>query len=195
MRHPLGIDLDLRLTLKSQTGATVDPTPLYPQFVLIPRSSGGVSPYDMQAYDAANGIASLHVPGASLTDRNGYGIEIYAREIDPLKPSGLMARGQMVTDGYAYSSPGPLSMINVPVIEGPPGPQGEPGIGIQGEPGEPGERGSKWTSGPGEPSSPPPLDTLTGDMYLDDRDRHRLDMDRRRLGGDRAMNDGTRPPA
>ena len=58
--------------------------------------------------------------------------------------------------------------LNVPVTTGPPGPPGAPGVGIQGEPGQPGKRGSQWTSGVGEPSIPPPLDTLAGDMYLDE---------------------------
>jgi len=170
LRHPLGIDLDLRVTLRSQRDTPVDPT--LAQFVLLPRSRGSVMPYDMEAYDVANGIARVEVPGTSLTDRNGYNIELYLRAAnavpgDPPKPVGLAARGTLVTEGLAYTSYGPQSMINIPVVVGPPGPQGDPGVGIQGDPGEDGERGTKWTTGTGDPTTPPPLDTLKGDYYLD----------------------------
>jgi hypothetical protein len=173
LRHPLGIDLDLKLTMLTQTGS-IDPEMVVyaPQFVLFPRSQGGVYPYDMYNFDPANSIVQVKVPGSSLTDRNGYNIELYLRapnEVpgDPPKPVALAARGTLVTEGLAYTSYGPQSMINIPVVVGPPGPQGDPGVGIQGDPGEDGERGTKWTTGTGDPTTPPPLDTLKGDYYLD----------------------------
>jgi hypothetical protein len=170
LRHPLGINLDLGLTLKAQNGTPVDPT--LAQFVLMPRSLGGVYPYDLTLVDAVNGQGRVKVPGTSLTDRSGYTIELYLRQEnevdgDPPLPTQLAARGVLRTEGLAYTSYGPQSMINIPVVVGPPGPQGDPGIGIQGAPGEDGERGTKWTTGTGDPTTPPPLDTLKGDYYLD----------------------------
>jgi hypothetical protein len=157
LRWPLGIDLDLRVMMRTQRNTPVDPT--LAQFVLLPRSQGGVSPYDMEAFDVANGIARIEVPGSSLTDRCGYNIELYARQPnsvpgDPPKPVSLAARGVLATQGAAYASTGPLSMINIPVVTGPPGPIGPTGV-----------RGSVWTTGAGVPIA---TDALPGDMYLDE---------------------------
>jgi hypothetical protein len=160
IRHPLGINLDLLLTMKGQNGAPVDPTPLYPQFVLLPRSNGGTYPYDMTVTDAANGISRAQVPGTALTDRSGYNIELYLRAAnevpgDPPLPVSLAATGVLVTQGAAYTSQGPLGLINIPVVTGPQGPIGETGT-----------RGSVWTTGSGAPTATG--NELAGDMYLDE---------------------------
>jgi hypothetical protein len=157
LRHPLGINLDLLVKMTSQNGTPVDPT--LAQFVMLPRSLGGVYPYDMVAQDVTNGVASVFVPGTMLTDTVGYNLEIYSRKAneapgDPLLPTGLLARGALITEGSAYTSSGPMNMINIPVVGGPPGP-----------PGEAGARGSVWTTGLGPPVST--TGALPGDMYLD----------------------------
>jgi hypothetical protein len=165
-RHPLGLNLDLRLALKSQNGTPLDPTPLNPQLIMLPRSLGGIYPYDMLVADAVNGIASVSVPGTALTDVWGYGLELYTRRLNdvpdnPAIPTGLAARGVMLTEGSSYTTSGALGMINVPVVSGPPGP-----AGMAGPPGGPGQRGSIWTTGSGAPVI---LGIeLTGDMYLDE---------------------------
>jgi hypothetical protein len=157
LRHPLGINLDLRVKMQKQNGAAADPA--LAQFVLMPRSKGGVYPYDMGVYDQVNGIVDVHVPGTSLTDVSGYNIEIYSRKAntvpgDPPLPTGLIARGVLVTVGSAYKSEGPLNLINVPVVIGPTGPQGEKGT-----------RGSMWFTGNGDPTLG---GVMEGDMYLDE---------------------------
>jgi hypothetical protein len=160
IRHPLGINLDLRLTMQDQNGTPVDPTPLYPQAVLLPRSKGGVYPYDLTVTDAANGIASLNVPGTALTDFWGYGLELYTRRLneapdDPPIPTGLAAKGVLMMEGSSYMSSGPLGLINIPVVTGPQGPIGETGA-----------RGSIWTTGSGAPTATG--SEQAGDMYLDE---------------------------
>lgn len=172
LRHPMGVDLDLTVTLMQQDGVPVDPSTLLPQFALLPRSLGGFYGYAMETTDAANGKASVHVPGTAISDRAGYTVELYqcrANDVpgDPALPVGLLAQGVLAIQGTAYTKYGPLGMISVPTVTGPPGPQGPAGIGIQGEPGEDGERGSLWTTGVGDPVTPPPVGTLTNDMYLD----------------------------
>jgi hypothetical protein len=157
LRHPLGINLDLLVRMVNQSGVGIDPT--LAQFVMLPRSLGGVYPYDMVAQDVVNGVASVSVPGTMLTDTLGYNLEIYSRKAndvagDPPLPTGLLARGALITEGSAYTSSGPMNMINIPVVGGPPGP-----------PGEAGTRGSIWTTGQGAPTSTE--GALPGDMYLD----------------------------
>lgn len=159
LRHPLGINLDLNVRMARQDGTAVDPT--LAQFVLLPRSLGGVYPYDMTVYDLTNGIANVAVPGTMLTDRAGYSIELYSREAnqaegDPPLPTGLMARGVLVTEGSAYTRSGPMNLINVPVVVGPTGPTGPAGT-----------RGSLWFTGNGDPT-PDIGDIQNGDMYLDE---------------------------
>jgi hypothetical protein len=160
LRWPLGIDLDLLLTMKQQNGAAVDPTPLLPQFVLLPRSKGGIYPYDMTVYDAVNGISRVEVPGTVLTDPWGYGLELYTRRLndvpgDPPLPTGLAAKGALITEGSSYLSAGPLGMVNIPVVTGPQGPKGDTGA-----------RGSVWFTGSGAPTMT--LNVASGDMYLDE---------------------------
>lgn len=162
LRHPLGVDLDLHLTMKKQDNSPVDPT--LTQFVLLPRSRGGMFPYDMEAYDVANGVARVEVPGTNLTDVSGCSVEVYSRAPndtpgDPPKPTGLLARGVIVFEGSGYSSQGPQGMINVPVVTGPPGPMGATG-----------QRGSMWFTGSGDPTplAPGLSNALDGDMYLDE---------------------------
>jgi hypothetical protein len=168
LRWPLGVDLDLRVTMRTLQGVPVNPTNA--QLALLPRTRGGVLPFDMVAYDVANGVARIEIPGSSLTDRNGFGIELFARQPsevpgDPPKPVALVAKGVLVTEGAGYASTGPLSMINVPVVVGPPGPAGPQGIGVQGDPGEDGQRGSMWFTGLGDPTMTGSF--IVGDMYLD----------------------------
>ena len=171
-RSPLGVDLDLDLTFVAQSRAPVDPETLKPQLALLPRSRGGVGAYDVETTSSTGGTASVSVPGTALVDAAGYSIELYSRRAavnpaDPPVPNGLLARGVLRLEGDAYASWGPLSPVAIPVVVGPPGPMGPQGIGVQGEPGTPGERGSIWWTGNGDPSTPPPLGTLTNDMYLD----------------------------
>jgi hypothetical protein len=173
MRSALGVNLDLDLTFLSQAKAPVDPTPLKPQLALLPRSGRQVFAYDVEITGPANGLGNVQVPGTALIDPAGYSLELYQRRAavtpgDPPVPVGLLAKGVLRLEGSAFFSWGPLGMMSVPVITGPPGPQGPPGIGQQGDPGTPGRRGSKWTTGFGPPSTPPPLDTLANDMYLDE---------------------------
>jgi hypothetical protein len=168
-RHPLGVTLDFRLTMKDQRGVPVDPTRT--QFVLLPRSHGGIYAYDMQAYDVANGIARVEINGTAFTDRSGYGIEVYARTpnpsgmpTDPPVPTALIAQGVMAMQGTAHQKMGPLGMISVPTVTGPAGPVGA--TGAAGPTGDTGQRGSVWYSGAGAPVIMP--GQLIGDMYLDD---------------------------
>jgi hypothetical protein len=178
LRHPLGTDLDLRLTVRDWTGHAVDPASILPQFCLLPRSQGGIYAYDMETYDQAGGIVKVMINGMSFTDRQGYGIEVYSRAAnpsmvpdDPRVPVALIAQGTMAMSGMAHQKMGPLGMISVPTTigpAGPPGPAGSPGsIGVDGQ------RGSFWFTGSGAPNLVPPtvqandqyLDTATGNVY------------------------------
>jgi len=163
IRHPLGIDLDLRLTMKKQDGSPIDPT--LSQIVLMPRSLGGFLPFDMDPYDVPNGVASVMVPGSALTDVLGYGIELYRRKPNPISmnppvPIQLAATGTLVTQGSAYQKSS-LSETVLPTVMGPPGPPGPAG-----DAGDQGQRGSIWTTGAGAPT--PTGSEITGDMYLDE---------------------------
>lgn len=172
IRHPLGTDLNLSLFFHDQQDGDIDPTPLYPQLALMPRSRGGMYAYAMETSPTE---ASVTIPGAALLDPHGYSIELYQRQEnevpgDPPVPVALLATGVLALQGRAYTRMGPLGMIEVPVVTGPPGPQGEPGPqGIEGQPGldgEPGVRGSVWTTGP---STPIILGgEMDGDMYLNE---------------------------
>jgi hypothetical protein len=160
LRHPLGTSLDLRLTMRTQRDTPVDPT--LTQFVLLPRSHGGIYGYDMQAYDVANGIARVEINGTALADSAGYGIEVYSRQpnpsgepTDPPVPTALIATGVMAMQGVAHQKMGPLGMITVPTVTGPAGP-----------PGATGQRGSIWTTGTGAPAASG--NELAGDMYLNE---------------------------
>jgi hypothetical protein len=169
LRHPLGTSLDLMLTMRTQRDTPVDPT--LTQFVLLPRSYGGIYAYDMQAYDVANGIARVEINGTALADRSGYGIEVYSRQpnpsgepTDPPVPVALLATGVMAMQGVAHQKMGPLGMISVPTVTGPAGPVGA--TGAVGPTGDTGVRGSIWTTGSGAPGTIP--GQLIGDMYLDE---------------------------
>jgi hypothetical protein len=158
VRWPLGLNLDLKVTMLNQNGTPRDPS--MTQFVMLPRSKGGVYPYDMTVHDQTNGIAAIEVPGLMLTDTSGYNLELYSRvpapnPADPPWPTALIAKGTLVTEGSAYMQDGPMHMINVPVVTGPMGPQGEKGV-----------RGSIWTTGNGDPQRTG--DEIEGDMYLNE---------------------------
>lgn len=172
IRHPLGTTLDLRLAFHDQQDGAVDPTPLLPQLALMPRSRGGRYAYGMETSPTE---ASVIIPGVALIDPSGYSIELYQRTPadnpdDPPLPVGLMATGVLVLQGSAYTRLGPLGMIDVPVVVGPPGPVGPQGIqgvpGMDGEPGGPGQRGTIWTTGSGAPVATG--NEIEGDMYLDE---------------------------
>ena len=171
LRHPLGTSLELRLTIRNQQAAAVDPATILPQFCLLPRSAGGIYAYDMEAYDATNGIVRVEINGTAFTDSSGYGIEVYSRKVnpsglpeDPRVPTALIAQGSMAMQGLAHQSLGPLGMISVPVTIGPAGPVGA--TGAQGPVGDTGQRGSIWTTGSGAPGYI--SGQLVGDMYLDE---------------------------
>jgi hypothetical protein len=155
LRHPLGVNGDLALTVRNQKGEVLDQAPLYPLLILLPRSQGGVDPYDMEVDIADNSSRAL-VHGSALTDPAGYGLEVYQREAgDPPTSTALMARGVLATEGSAYGAKGRMIMANPVVVTGPPGP-----------PGPSGARGAYWFTGNGPPGA------LTsgvagGDMYLD----------------------------
>jgi hypothetical protein len=171
LRHPLGVTLDLKLTIRDYLGAAVDPATILPQFCLFPRSKGGIYAYDMEAHDATNGIVKVEINGTAFTDSAGYGIEIYSRMVnpsnvpdDPRVPVALIATGVMAMRGLAHQSMGPLGMISVPVTVGPAGPVGA--TGATGATGPTGQRGSVWSTGSGAPGFIP--GQLIGDMYLDE---------------------------
>lgn len=169
LRTALGVGLDLELTFRNQHDAPVNPDTLLPQIVLLPRSRGGMFPYPVETTSPEAGTAAVSVPSTVLVDRSGYTLELYSRRVaenpdDPPVATGLIAKGVVALDGEAFQRWGPLGMVNVPVIVGPPGPTGPQGE--QGIQGETGPRGSIWTSGPGAP-------VVTGteeasDMYLDE---------------------------
>lgn len=161
IRSPLGIALDLGLTFQKQDGSPVDPDTLKPQIALMPRSSFGVWPFDVTTASSEQGLANVSVPGNVLMDPAGYSIELYARRTadnpaNPPVPTSMLAKGVLRTEGLAYQQFGPLEMINVPTIVGPPGPAGPPG--------EAGQRGSMWFTGDGDPTETG--GKIDGDMYL-----------------------------
>lgn len=164
LRQPVGVPLDLHLTLLDQQGAPVDPDTLHPQLVLTPRTVGTAYGYACETFDAANGEVHVELPGNFFTDRNGYRLELYARADDGT-PTALMAMGTVLLSGGAYTSLGPLGPMSVPTIEGPPGPEGQPGADST-VPGPQGERGSMWFSDHGPPT--PKVTDRPGDMYLDE---------------------------
>jgi hypothetical protein len=170
-KHALGVNLDLKLTIRDRLGVAVDPATILPQFCLLPRSSSGIFAYDMQPHDATNGIVRVAINGTAFTDSNGYGIEVYSRMVnpsglpdDPRVPVALLAQGVMAMQGQTYQSSGPYGMISVPTVTGPAGPTGP--TGAQGPTGDTGPRGSIWSTGIGAPSFIP--GQLIGDMYLDE---------------------------
>jgi len=152
MRHPLGVNLELRLKLKNQRGVPVDPSGSV--LILLPRSRGGVDPYDVTTLDPVNGLGKVEVHGSSLIDVSGYNLELYSRTGSPALPTGLLAKGHLATEGSAYSIEGGRIMANPVVVTGPPGP-----------PGPSGARGAYWFTGNGAPTQT--LNVLSGDMYLD----------------------------
>lgn len=172
IRHALGVNLDLQIALQSQVGTPVDPTPLLPQLALMPRSWPSIYAYDLPTIDGPLGTCGAMVPGIALMDPAGFNIEVYFRRVadpatDPPLPTSLAARGVLALQGSAYAAMGPLGMINVPVIAGPPGPPGPAGApGAPGQPGTPGTRGSIWLTGTGDPTVT--VGVLDGDMYLDE---------------------------
>lgn len=167
-----GVALDLRVRMIDLANAPIDPTARFPQLVLFPRAGGGVRPYDMEPYDAVNGVSVARIPGSDLQDARGYNLELYLREANPVPedpelPSQLAATGEVVLRGGAHSHVGPMSNINIPVVVGPPGPAGEQGEqGDTGAPGAPGQRGATWFTGTGDPSITG-IELVPGDMYLD----------------------------
>ena len=170
LRHPFGVDLDLAIAFRDQHDAPVDPAPIWPQLALLPRSRGGVYAYDIETTSSAGGTAQVSIPGAALTDRSGYGLELYLRAAnavpgDPPLPVGLAAQGVLRLQGSAYQRYGPLAPISVPVVTGPTGPQGPQGEAST-VPGPTGQRGSVWTTGPGDPVVMG--GELPGDMFLDE---------------------------
>ena len=166
LRVPLGVELDLDLSFRSQLGQTIDPNSLLAQLVLIPRSRGGSYAYDFETVDSGAGLASVVVPSSVLVDPRGYSVELYQRIAapnpdDPPIPVGLLAKGVVVTQGVSYSQGTALGPIVVPQVVGPVGPQGP--IGPQGIQGEPGPAnvltiGTVTTGAPGTPATA----TVTG---------------------------------
>jgi len=166
LRVPLGVELDLDLSFRSQLGQTIDPNSLLAQLVLIPRSRGGSYAYDFETVDSGAGLASVVVPSSVLVDPRGYSVELYQRIAapnpdDPPIPVGLLAKGVVVTQGVSYSQGTALGPIVVPQVVGPVGPQGP--IGPQGVQGEPGPAnvltiGTITTGAPGTPATA----TITG---------------------------------
>jgi hypothetical protein len=156
LRVPLGIELDLDISFRSQLGQAIDPNTLQAQLVLIPRSRGGSYAYDFQTVDSGAGLASVVVPSSTLSDPRGYGVELYQRITapnpdDPPIPVGLLAKGVMVVQGASYSAGSPLGPIVVPQIVGPQGAKGDTGAqgpqGIQGVQGAQGIQGLKGDKG------------------------------------------------
>jgi hypothetical protein len=155
MRVPLGVNLDLAVTMKTQRGETIDQTSFYPQLILLPRSHGGAMPFDMEI-DIADQSSRALVHGSFLTDAVGYNLELYQREAGtPPVPVGLLAKGHLATEGSAYTGFKGALIIIPPTVVGPPGPPGPTGV-----------RGSIWFSGLGAPSGI--VGAIEGDMYLDE---------------------------
>lgn len=182
-RSALGVNLDLEVTFLTQDQTPVDPTTLMPQLALMPRQQLWILPYEMITTFAAAGTASVSVPGSQLIDPAGYTMELYQRApaanpSDPPVPVRLIAKGVLRLEGSAYAQWGPLGMVNVPVVTGPPGPVGPEGpvgpmglqgpIGPEGPEGPEGERGGTWFTGDNYPalSMPSPVGRVDGDMYL-----------------------------
>lgn len=161
LRHPVGVPLDLHLTLV-KNGEPVDPTPLNPQLVLSPRSSGTLAAgYDLETISVADGEVHAELPGNLFNDWNGFRLEVYARDADNV-PTALLALGVLQLMGGGYQQLGPLGPMSVPVIEveGPPGPQGVQGV--QGDPGVPGVDGADGMDGAPGPAGPTgPSGTMT----------------------------------
>lgn len=152
MRVPTGVDLEADLYFRKLDGSVVDPTPLYPQLVLLPRSDSGAFGYDIVTADAGTGRGHVSVPGINLNDQRDYSLEVYSRDAAGV-PKGLLAKGVLRLEGLAYRQMGPLGPMTIPTVAGPMGPKGDPGA-----------RGSIWTTGSGAPLAPGGVD---GDMYLD----------------------------
>jgi hypothetical protein len=154
-RIPLGVNLDLAVTMKNQRGEFIDQTSFYPQLILLPRSHSGAMPFDMEI-DIADQSSRALVHGSFLTDALGYNLELYQRGAgDPPVPVGLLAKGHLATEGSAYTGHKGALIIVPPVVVGPPGP-----------PGPTGTRGSIWFSGSGVPIGIE--GAINGDMYLDE---------------------------
>jgi len=110
VRHPLGVDLDLTLLLRSGLDEIVDPTGLLLQLVLRARSKGGQAAYEVEVTDAANGGCAVTVPGDTLLDPAGYTVELYQRRANPdgpPQPVGMVAQGKIAMQGSAYAT-GPV---------------------------------------------------------------------------------------
>jgi hypothetical protein len=143
--HTVGVPLDLYITLRSFAGQRLNPDNWNPQLALRPRASSNVYAYDVDTYDAANGIGRVQVPGNFFNDRSDYTLELYARDVDGI-PTQLLAAGTLRLDGGAYGSQGPLGPMTLPVLQGPTGP-----MGPQGPMGVPGETGADGAPGPTGP--------------------------------------------
>lgn len=166
LRFPQGLALTLPVTFENLQRVPVDPTPLNPQLVLRPRTSGRSHAYDIAVTDPGSGKGEVEVPGSTLNDVNGYTVEVYSRNADG-SPLGLIAFGHAHITGAAYRSLGPLGPLTVPTVEGPPGPPGPMGlqgpvgpdgdIGPEGPEGPQGEQGEQGEQGfPGVPGEPGP---------------------------------------
>lgn len=153
LRHAMGVDLDLDLQFVKLgelplPAATADITGYNPQLVLIARSTNRPAGYDIVVTDAANGRATVSVPGVVLGDHRDYTMEIYNRDIDGV-PKALLAKGVLRLEASAYEVTGPLGPVTYPTIEGPPGPMGPMGPeGLQGAAGLPGPEGPEGPHGP-----------------------------------------------
>jgi hypothetical protein len=181
-RHPVGCVLNMSFEFQHQNGSPADPTPLYPQFVLVSRTLGYAYGYNVETTVPYSGGAQVEIPGNFFMDLNGYTVELYSRNADG-NPLQLLGKGTCRLDGGAYFWLGPLGPASTPVIQGPPGPPGPPGPastvpgpegpvgpqGVQGEQGLPGVPGeaSAWYVGNEFPQIvEPPGVRVVGDMYL-----------------------------
>jgi hypothetical protein len=174
-RHPVGCVLNMSFEFQHQNGSPADPTPLYPQFVLVSRTLGYAYGYNVETTVPYSGGAQVEIPGNFFMDLNGYTVELYSRNADG-NPLQLLGKGTCRLDGGAYFWLGPLGPASTPVIQGPPGPPGPQGPastvpgpqGPVGPAGQQGERGGTWYTGDGYPAitMPSPVGRVDGDMYL-----------------------------
>lgn len=145
----MGVDVSIEFTCRRQDGQIINANELKSQLVLLPRSRPLVA-----AYDVDPNTGRVSVPGAALTDPNGYSLELYQRAVNPLDDKGplllvgMIAKGVLRLNGVAYSRSGPLGPLTVPVVVGPTGPEGPVGpegpigpMGLMGPMGPQGEVG------------------------------------------------------
>src|SRR5262245_32960868 len=81
-RAPAGLALSLQVDFLTQNDQPVDPTPLYPQLIMMPHTQYNIIGFDIYTLDAVNGRGICNIPSTVLGDRSGYSLEMYRRTED-----------------------------------------------------------------------------------------------------------------